>query len=271
MQEYIIDKLDAKSEDFKLMKRKQKYVDDVIDSYTALTSCKNFNDLRQHIAGVFDYRYVNCEGSKVSFKLNSKHNYTWIVSKNQHHNLAMINKNGILTFDSMNATERSKAGIMGIIEGKNIIKLQEFILTKYPNTFTMSSFKIVNDTFERETLINILTKYQFEGPFYDINEDLEDYSRRKPGYYSFYNGKPMFECSFDDVINTILRPDPILSKELGIDDKKYLDTIRKDFFSRDLHVVSFLGNKLKDNSLFSALAEFRPSDINISKRLSVNI
>lgn len=262
MEKYIIEGLDSLSEKFKSLsiKRKQRYVTDVIDSYVALTSCRSFDDLRQYIADVFEYRYVRSDGSIISFKLNSRHNSGWTVSKPQHQHLAMINSKVILTLDSIHATSKNKAGMIGLIEGKHLVSLQEFIL-RHPNVFTMTSIKMVTDPREHEVLVNLLEKYEYKGPYYSDDFSYADGEWiRQPGYRDFYHGQSMFNFSFDAVITLLLSPDYTLSRELKIDYQHFLDTIRRDFVSRDLHVVSFLGNKLNDNSLFSVMAKFNATD-----------
>lgn len=241
---------------------KNKFVEDVIESYRNLMACRTFENLYEYIGDAFLYKNIMNDGSIIDLKLNSKYTFYWKVSKPQHEYLSKINKEGkILTWDSIHATRKNKAGISGLIEGKYLTQLEDFIRDKYPNIFSMTSMKLISDTKDYKSLERLVEKYNHKGPFYDINTD---YDGEKwiinPGYREFYAGIRSIVRQVDEFVDNMFPEDKKLDSYLNLESTKTKKIIAKDFRLRDLYVLSFLGNNMNDNSLFKVLSEFRPHD-----------
>lgn len=258
MECYILETLERNYPGVKTISK----VDDVIQSYKSLMKCKTLDDLRQYISDAFIYKYILNDSNLVKLKLNSKHSHDWKVSKDQHKYLSIINRESkILTWDSMNASKLNKAGISGLIEKRYLSQLENFIRVKHPNVFTMTSIKLAGDLKDYKQLKKLVEKYNYKGPFYSIDVSYEnDEWKTEPGYRSFYTDIGTMIRHIDELINSLFPIDKELDKYLKINSTNTKKEFKEDLRSRELYIISFLGNNINDNNLFKILSEFRPYD-----------
>lgn len=246
-------------------KHKKEYIDKVLLTIKAISGLKSYDDLINLVSGSFTYKYCNLEGnSKIfpSLNENKVFNLGWHIDHKYHQYIAKINSHArILTWDSFNASKINKAGLSGIIQGKYLIKLQNYIRDVCPNSFTMVSNKILATNKEVNLINKLFEKYDVKEPFYQIQGSW-NYEEKTfvidDGYRSFY-GTGFGSFISYDVILFFCNFDKRLVNKSGIKLDIIKSNLRKKLEKEDLYVLSFLGNKLNDNSMYKLISEFNPN------------
>lgn len=275
MEKIIYDRLKSQVRDTKkryFEKNKKQYIDKVLLTIEAISNLRSFNDLLELVSGIFTYRYTNIEGqsnlgvSKVHSSLDETKVFYlgWVIDRSQHRYIADINIYGrILTWDSYNATKFNKSGLSGIIQGKYLIQLENYIRDTCSNSFTMVSNKILRTEKEVDAIMDLFEKYDVRQPFYRIDGHWDSESEsfiKDNGYGYIYGTGYLSFISYDTILDMICDFDRDILKNAKISIAKIRNELKKSLMKEDLRALSFLGNRLNDNSMFRLLSEFRPSD-----------
>jgi len=236
---------------------KEKYIAKVIETIYAKRDLVDYESLLDLIYGMFTYKYINIESGSVDFLLNeySMRYAYWNIHHKYHKYLALINKKSkILTYDSYHAHYNNKAGISGFIRGKNIVELQNYIMDHCDGKIIMWSAPVV-DTYQESTELNkLMEKYNITGPMYIRGRDILG------DYQSFYGDIHSVVRSYTHVLMFFVFFDIEVLNAGNVS----LDSARRNILeslkNEDLYSVSFLGNKLNDNTLFKLLSKFEPKN-----------
>lgn len=251
-------------------KHKDDYIGKVISTIYAIKDLEDFDSLINLVHGIFTYNYANIEGSsqdgvtRVNPPLDQSKVFTlkWYVSSKMHEYIALINKNArILTYDSFNASKFNRAGILGIIKGENLLKLENYIRDHCDGKVLMWSSPVFSNSKELERIKELTSEYKIKGPLYDTEPEY-DFDKGelviRDGYADGYSTNISNLLSYDYIVDTFCDFDDDILKKGKISllqtRRRLLSSLKKE----NLYKLSFLGTKNNDNSLFRLLADFRP-------------
>lgn len=251
-------------------KHKEEYIEKVISTIYAISNLVDFDSLISLVYGIFTYHYTKIEGSNYygttrvhpSLDQSKIFKLDWFVDSRLHKYIALINENArILTYDSFNATKFNKAGILGVIQGKNLLKLENYIRDHCDGKVLMWSSPVISDSKELERIQEMTRKYKIKGPLYEMiynyDFDKEDYVF-EDGYRDGYSMNINNLISHDIIVNTFCEFDSEILKKGKISLTSTRKELLRSLKSEDLYKLSFLGTKLNDNSIFRLLSEFNP-------------